>query len=113
MSAVKKGFPVPEEWEKVKYLVFDAPGLKEPFKNRIKILEEELAKVDNPFLNCHAHRPCKGFADLFYELENVNKAKGEGIMLRQPEAHYENKRSKNLQKVKTFYDDEAEIIGYT
>lgn len=34
-------------------------------------------------------------------------------MLRQPDALYENKRSKNLQKVKTFYDDEAEIIGYT
>lgn len=28
LSAVKKGVPVPEEWEKVKYLVFDAPGLK-------------------------------------------------------------------------------------
>ena len=38
---------------------------------------------------------------------------GEGVMLRQPEALYENKRSKNLQKVKTFHDDEAEIIGYT
>lgn len=34
-------------------------------------------------------------------------------MLREPQAFYENKRSKNLQKVKTFYDDEAEIIGYT
>lgn len=50
---------------------------------------------------------------MFYELEFVNKAGGEGIMLRQPDALYENKRSKNLQKVKTFYDDEAEIIGYT
>jgi DNA ligase-1 len=37
----------------------------------------------------------------------VNKAGGEGIMLREPEALYENKRSKNLQKVKTFHDDEA------
>ena len=34
-------------------------------------------------------------------------------MLREPNSLYENKRSKNLQKVKTFYDDEAEIIGYT
>jgi ATP-dependent DNA ligase len=33
-------------------------------------------------------------------------------MLRQPDALYENKRSKNLQKVKIFYDDEAEVIGY-
>ena len=34
-------------------------------------------------------------------------------MLREPSALYENKRSKNLQKVKTFHDDEAEVIGYT
>jgi hypothetical protein len=56
--------------------------LKDPFKTRIKVLEEELGKVDNPFLKCHAHRPCEGFEDLFVELEIVNKAGGEGIMLR-------------------------------
>lgn len=65
---MKKNVPVASEWEKVKYLVFDAPGLKEPFKSRILVLEQELAKVDNPFIKCHAHRPCKGFSDLFYEL---------------------------------------------
>ncbi len=33
-------------------------------------------------------------------------------MLRDPESKYENRRSKTLLKVKTFYDDEAEVIGY-
>lgn len=33
-------------------------------------------------------------------------------MLRDPESKYENRRSKSLLKVKTFYDDEAEVIGY-
>jgi DNA ligase-1 len=40
LSAVKKNIPVASEWENLKYLVFDAPGLKEPFKKRIKLLEQ-------------------------------------------------------------------------
>lgn len=34
-------------------------------------------------------------------------------MLRDPESFYENRRSKTLLKVKTFYDDEATVLGYT
>lgn len=38
--------------------------------------------------------------------------KGEGLMLRNPYSYYENKRTKNLLKVKKFFDAEAEIIGH-
>jgi DNA ligase-1 len=34
-------------------------------------------------------------------------------MLRDPKSFYENKRSNSLLKVKTFYDDEATVLGYT
>lgn len=43
----------------------------------------------------------------------MNKIEGEGLMLRNPESFYENRRSKSLLKVKTFYDDEATVLGYT
>lgn len=33
-------------------------------------------------------------------------------MLRDPESKYENRRSKSLLKVKTFYDDEATVIAH-
>ena len=39
LSAVKKNVPIASEWEKLKYLVFDVPGLNEPFQTRIKVLE--------------------------------------------------------------------------
>ncbi|CAF5116936.1 unnamed protein product, partial [Rotaria socialis] len=42
----------------------------------------------------------------------VNAAGGEGIMLRKPGSRYENKRSSTLLKVKTFYDEEALVIGH-
>lgn len=33
-------------------------------------------------------------------------------MLRDPESLYENRRSKSLLKVKTFYDDEAVVLAH-
>lgn len=56
ISAIKKNTPIDSEWEKVVYLVFDAPGLKKPFKERIKLMEDVITKVNNPHLKCHAHR---------------------------------------------------------
>jgi len=47
-------------------------------------MEETLSAIDNPYIKCHAHRECTGFADLFAELDKVNKIEGEGLMLRDP-----------------------------
>jgi DNA ligase-1 len=44
-------------------------------------------------------------AQLKQLLADVNKAGGEGIMLRKPGSLYEHKRSTTLLKVKTFYDE--------
>lgn len=112
LSAVKKSVPINSEWENVRYLVFDCPGLKKPFKDRIKAMEEVLSGIDNPYIKCHAHRECSGFDDLFAELDRVNNAEGEGLMLREPKSMYENRRSTSLLKVKTFHDDEATVLGY-
>jgi DNA ligase-1 len=76
------------------------------------MLQEVLSAIDNPYIKCHAHRECTGFHDLFDELERVNKAEGEGLMLRDPNSLYENRQSTSLLKVKTFYDDEAVVLGY-
>jgi DNA ligase 1 len=44
-------------------------------------------------------------------LDRTLEKKGEGIMLRNPESYYENRRSKNLLKVKVFIDEEAVVTG--
>ena len=45
------------------------------------------------------------------EMDKVIEEGGEGIMLRQPESKYENKRSDKLLKVKKFDDAEATVIA--
>ena len=75
-------------------------------------MDKVLKKTDSPYIKCHARRQCTGFTDLFDELDRVNKEEGEGLMLRDPESFYENRRSHSLLKVKTFHDDEATVIGF-
>ncbi len=37
---------------------------------------------------------------------------GEGLMLRKPKSSYEHGRSSVLLKVKSFYDEEAKVVGH-
>jgi len=107
-----------DEWKKIKFMVFDAPNLKKPFSKRLEAIEKKLAKLhkESPasadVVQLHEHRICEGYPQLMTELDEVCDAGGEGVMLREPNSLYENKRSTNLLKVKKFEDAEATVIGH-
>lgn len=44
---------VEDDWKQIRYVVYDIPGLNKPFKDRVKAMEEILAKVDNPYIVVH------------------------------------------------------------
>jgi len=112
VSVVRKQTPIDSEWRNVKYMVFDAPELKQPFKDRIKKMKEVFSKIKSPYIGLLEHRICKGRSELNEELAVVQNLGGEGLMIRNPNSHYECRRSRTLLKVKTFDDDEATIIGH-
>ena len=56
LSAVRKNVPIDSEWKNVKYLVFDCPGVKKPFKERLALMDKVIKEIDSPYLKCHAHR---------------------------------------------------------
>ena len=101
---------VPDDYKLLTYLIFDAPSHGGKYEDRVKWLQTNIPQEDN---QCYAAvvgiKKCQGLADLKQCLADVNKAGGEGIMLRRPGSRYENKRSSTLLKVKTFYD-EGEIF---
>lgn len=104
-----------EPWRKVKYMLFDAPGIKEPFEKRYKKLWDS---ITGPLWKAGDHVilveqiPCKGRDHLEKYLKNIEDNKGEGVMLRQPGSMYEGCRSTTLLKVKSFEDGEAIILEY-
>ena len=68
--------------------------------------------TQTPYARVVGHIKCKGQEHLQRTLAEVENVGGEGLMLRQAHSPYEYKRSKNLLKVKTFFDEEAIVVGY-
>ncbi|MBO0696781.1 MAG: DNA ligase [Zavarzinella sp.] len=99
-------------WKEVKFLVFDAPGVKDPFERRLEYLAETFESKKVPYAAHHPHEPCRGLEHLRTELARVEGLGGEGLMLRQPGSVYEAGRSATLLKVKTFRDADATVVGH-
>lgn len=101
-----------EHWKQIRYVVFDAPGLKEPFEARMQYLNDLVQENGPAYAIAHEQQRCLGVSHLKDELQRVESLGGEGLMLRQPESLYVAGRSSSLLKVKTFYDAEARVVGH-
>lgn len=99
-------------WKEVKFLVFDAPGIKDPFERRLQFLADAFRGKKTPHAATHGHERCRDVEHLRSELARVEALGGEGLMLRQPGSLYQVGRSATLLKVKTFKDAEATVIGH-
>jgi DNA ligase-1 len=98
-----------KSWKTVKYLVFDAPGMKNiPFEERQKFLQQfnrgpvEVVKQ----IKIESKEQLKQF------MKTILDNQGEGVMLRKPGSFYEGKRSSTLLKLKLTEDLECTIVGY-
>jgi DNA ligase-1 len=60
----------------------------------------------------HPHSVCDSREHLIQEMDKVVAKKGEGMMIRDPDALYEGRRTDKLLKVKKFDDAEAVVIGH-
>lgn len=98
-----------DNWRSIRYAAFDAPHAAGDFEERQAAMRQVVGDGQAFVL---AQRLCRGHDDLVGELARVERAGGEGVMLRQPGSMYEPKRSGTLLKVKTFHDAEATVVGY-
>ncbi|KAB5590871.1 ATP-dependent DNA ligase [Ceratobasidium theobromae] len=98
-------------WKNITFQIFDIPSRgSEPFEERVAWLKKNLKDI--PQVNVVEQTMCQSRDHLLETLKDVERQGGEGMMLRQPGSEYEGKRSSSLLKVKTFYDGEAEVVGY-
>src|SRR5580658_6453098 len=83
-------------WKEIRYLVFDAPAIADPFEKRLQAIHDLLASKKLPYVVQHEHEPCKNLEHLSAELARVEALGGEGLMLRQPGSAYAAGRSSTL-----------------
>ncbi len=100
-----------DDWEHVRYVVFDAPKVPGTFEERLEYLKQH-CNIWTRHKLCGQEK-CQGVEHLKEALAKMNKAGGEGLMLRKPGSLYEAGRSTTLLKVKTFYDAEATVVGHS
>jgi len=101
----------PDTWRQIKFVVFDAPAVNDPFERRLAFIREVVAGKSE-FVAPLPHYHCTGREHLHRELAQIIELGGEGIMLRQPGSRYESGRSSTLLKVKQFLDAEATVIDH-
>lgn len=101
-------------WKKVRFLVFDAPALDDIWEARMAFLEKLLPErgQKGSLATTLEHERCEGAAHLHKQLKRIEKAGGEGLMLREPGSAYEAGRSPTLLKVKSFLDAEATVLEH-
>lgn len=101
-----------EHWKQVRYLIFDAPAMDEPFEERLKFVEDRVQEIGSEYLGALEHARCKDLSHMKGELVRIESLGGEGLMLREPGSRYEAGRSMSLLKVKTFYDADAVVVDH-
>lgn len=120
MSVARKATPRDPRWNKVCFMAFDAPEVPGGCEARFRALE---GFVDDACRRWRGKGRCplvfveqrrcasRGELDRFHR--EVEKLRGEGVMLRAPGSRYARSRTSDLLKVKSFIDTEARITGYT
>ena len=107
VSAVRKENPSPES-QLIQYHIYDMVDAEFSTKERLDYLDSHVVRPPLKVLWTLIVNNEQDVAELF---KRHTKAGYEGVMLRNMNAKYENKRSYNLQKVKQFDDAEFEIVG--
>ncbi len=122
---IKKGNP--NMWKNIKFKVFYVKpyetfgcikdtGKNEFYSNRksIHTLFERARSLvpENEVLQFVQQHRINSKPQALEWFEKYEKSSWEGLMFRDPNGHYENKRSKACLKYKPTYEDEAEVLGY-
>lgn len=101
-----------EEWQRVKFMIFDLPGHGGAFSQRVEAMEE-FDDYGIPWLQPIPQFRVSDAAELDARLEALVAAGSEGLMLHHQDALYRSGRSQDLLKYKLHDDAEARVVGYT
>jgi len=99
-----------DDWRYVQFMVFDAPRAAGGWEARMARACAALGA--SAVARAVGAIPCESAAHVREELRAVESKGGEGLMLRRPGSAYEPRRSRALLKVKSFRDEEAEVVGH-
>ena len=98
-----------EQWHEIKHYIFEVPNAKGGLFERLA----QVKPYEGKYIRIIAQQYVKNREDLQKFLKHIEKLGGEGVVVRDPNVPYINRRTSKALKVKTFHDAECTVIGYT
>ena len=108
-ATIRDKVPDDKAWKKITHNIFEVPNAKGDLFERlskVKPYQSNIIKII-PQIKIKNKQHLKQF------LKIIENKGGEGVVVRDPKAPYINKRTNKALKVKSFYDTECKVIGYT
>ena len=109
ISSIVRDKTPTKEWEEIRHYIFEVPNNNGGLFERLQMLKPYVGK--NIRIVKQISIRDKTHLKLF--LEEIESKGGEGIVVRDPNTPYINKRTSKALKVKTFQDAECKVLGYT
>ncbi|OSQ24540.1 DNA ligase [Campylobacter concisus] len=110
-ATVMDKLPDEKAWSRLKFHIFDVPEAKGGLLDRIEVLAKFLKNEPNQNLIIIKQIKVRDNAQFLKFADEIILNGGEGAVVREPNAPYERKRSKNALKFKKFKDAECEVIA--
>ncbi len=110
-ATVMDKLPDEKAWRRLKFHVFDVPEASGGLLDRLEVLAKFLKNEPNHNLIIIKQIKMRDNAQFLKFTEDIIVKGGEGAAVREPNAPYERKRSKNALKFKKFKDAECEVIA--
>lgn len=112
LSIVSKAQPVTQEWQQMRYAIFELPNAAGTFTERIAAMQKLVQQSNSPYLWLIPQFRLQNSAALMAKLRQLEQQGAEGLMLHHQAALYKTGRSADLLKLKSYQDTEAVVIGY-
>ena len=96
-------------WSEISHHIFEVPHAKGGLFERLSKVKPYEGKI----IKIVPQIEIKDTAHLQTFLKEIERQDGEGVVVRDPNAPYIDKRTNKALKVKTFHDAECEVLGYT
>lgn len=111
-GAVRRQTPDVQQWQKIRFMVFDLPTHKGDFTHRLAAMQTLLAKISSPYIRLVSQQKFNTDIELMQHLDRLIAVGAEGLMLHLGSAPYRANRSDDLLKLKRYYDAEATVLKH-
>jgi DNA ligase-1 len=101
-----------EEWQNIKFMLFDLPEHKGTFTQRITEMHSLVDAIASANVQVIPQFKLKNQQQLLLKLDELTALGAEGLMLHHGDAYYQEGRSANLLKLKKHQDAEAIVIAH-